>query len=35
MKFLTAAAAAVALSFTAQAASASCEDGEVVIKLPM
>ncbi len=32
MKFLTAAAAAVALSFTAQAASASCEDGEVVIK---
>jgi len=32
MKFLTAAAAAVALSFTAQAASASCEEGEVVIK---
>ena len=32
MKFLTAATVAVALSFTAQAASASCEDGEVVIK---
>ena len=32
MKFLTAAAAAVALSFTAQAASASCEEGEVVVK---
>ncbi|MCK4712122.1 MAG: DctP family TRAP transporter solute-binding subunit [Marinosulfonomonas sp.] len=32
MKFLTAATVAVALSFTAQAASASCEAGEVVIK---
>ncbi len=32
MKFITAAATAVALSFTAQAASASCEAGEVVIK---
>ncbi len=32
MKFLTAATVAVALSFTAQAASASCEEGEVVIK---
>jgi len=32
MKFLTAAATAVALTFTAQAAFASCEDGEIVIK---
>jgi len=32
MKFLTSAVAAVALSFSAQAANASCEDGEIVIK---
>lgn len=32
MNFLTAATVAVALSFTAQAASANCDDGEVVIK---
>ncbi|MCF6316614.1 MAG: DctP family TRAP transporter solute-binding subunit [Marinosulfonomonas sp.] len=32
MKFLTVATVAVALSFSAQAASASCEEGEVVIK---
>jgi len=32
MKLLTTAAAALALSFTAQAATANCDDGEVVIK---
>ncbi|WP_288943944.1 DctP family TRAP transporter solute-binding subunit [uncultured Roseovarius sp.] len=32
MKFLTAAATAVALSITAGAASAACDDGEIVVK---
>jgi len=32
MKFLTFAAAAVAMSFTAQTAAASCEEGEIVVK---
>ena len=32
MKFITTAIAAVALSFTAQAATAACDDGETVIK---
>ena len=32
MKFLTAAATAVALTISAGAASAACDDGEIVVK---